>query len=103
MKHGRKAQANLEDTREDLRENRNAGDSKDSPGSAVESDTSRQSVDGESLALRRMMTTAEEVEDNLSPEEDGSRRSVDRWECCGTGGRVRRHRPPGVPIQAVGT
>ena len=63
---GRKAQANLEDTREDLRENRNAGDSKGSPGSAVESDTSRQSVDGESLALRRMMTTAEEVEDNLS-------------------------------------
>ena len=39
---------------------------KDSAERAVESDTSRQSVDGKSLASRRKMTTAEEVEDNLS-------------------------------------
>ena len=36
---GRKAQANLKNTREDLRENRTAGDTKDSGGRVVESDT----------------------------------------------------------------
>ena len=42
---------------------------------------SRHSVDGESLASRRKMTTAEEVKDN--PEQRRMERSegVDRWEC----------------------
>ena len=41
MALGGKAQANLED----IRENRKAGDAKDSVGCAVESDKIRQSVD----------------------------------------------------------
>ena len=38
---------------------------KDSVERAGDADTSRQSVDGESLVSRKKMTTAEEVEDNL--------------------------------------
>ena len=66
MTQGRNPQANLEDTREDLRENRTAVDTVDRVGRAVESDTHRQSHDGESLVLRRKMPTDEDVEDNLS-------------------------------------
>ena len=54
-------QANLEDTRQDRRENRKAGDTKGSAGHAFETDTNRQSVDGKSLASRN----AAEVEDSL--------------------------------------
>ena len=42
------------------------GDTEGSAARAVQSGTSRQSADGESLASRGKMPTAEEVEDNLS-------------------------------------
>ena len=48
------------------RKKKGSGKSGDSVRCAVESDTRRQSVDGESLASRREMPTAEEVEDNMS-------------------------------------
>ena len=61
----------------DLRENRKAGDTKDSVGCAVESDTGRQSVDRESLVQKRKMPTADEV-DNLS------QRRMEKSEECGS-------------------
>ena len=62
--------------------------------------SSRQSVDGESLASRREMTTAEEVEDNLSQRMEKSE-DCGSLECGGTRGRGR-NQPPGVPIQVLG-
>ena len=57
----------LEDPREDTRENREVGDTKDSARHAAKWDTRRrQNVDGESLASRRKMPTAEKAEDNLN-------------------------------------
>ena len=61
------------------------------------------SVDGVSRVSWRKMPTAEEVEDNLS-----QRRMEKPEECAivgngGTRGRGRRHRPPGLPIQVLGT
>ena len=53
-----------EDLREDLRENRKVGDTQDSAGHAGELETSRQSVDGGSLASVRKIQTAEKVEVN---------------------------------------
>ena len=74
----RKAQANPEDTKDGFRENRNAGDTKDGVGRAVEWDTSRPSVDGVSLVSRRKMPTAEDVEDNMS------QRRMEKSEECGS-------------------
>ena len=70
----------MEDTREDRQKIREAGATQDSVGRAVESDTRRQSVDEESLVSRRMMPTAEEVEDNLS------QRRMEKSEECGSWG-----------------
>ena len=58
---------------------------------AVEQDTGRRSVVGESLVSRRKMPTAEEVGDSLSRVIGGgrSRGSVDRWE-CGTRGKMKK-------------
>ena len=65
-RHGeRKAQSNLEDPREDVQENRKVEDTKDRAGRAARSDTSYQTVDGESLTSMRKMQTAENAEDNL--------------------------------------
>ena len=49
----------LEDTRDDFRENRKVGDINDTGGHAVEPDTSRQNVDGESLVSTRKMQTVQ--------------------------------------------
>ena len=69
---GRKVQANLEDPREDLRENRKVGDTKESAGHVVELDKSRQTVDGELLASRRKMLNADTAEGRQpESEEDG--------------------------------
>ena len=39
----------------------------------------------------------------IESEEDGEvGGGVDRWECGGTRGRKRKHRPPVVPIQVTG-
>ena len=80
----------MEDTREDLRENRTAGDTKGSAERAVESDTSLQSVDGDSLASRRMAPTAEKVEDNLS------QRRMEKSEVCGPLGLELEEEEEGV-------
>ena len=49
-----------------LGRNEKVGHTRDSAGRLVEADTSRQTVDGESLASLRNMSTAEAVQDNLS-------------------------------------
>ena len=49
----------------------------------VELDTSRRSVDGETLAWRRKMLTAEEAEDTLSQKRMKKSGEVDRWACGG--------------------
>ena len=56
------------------------GATKDTVERAVEQDTGRQSVDGESLVSRRKMPTAEEVEDSLSRASEGGRSRED----CGS-------------------
>ena len=85
MAREREVWANVEDLREDIRENRQDGDTMDSTGRAARSCVRRQSVDGESLASMRKVQTSE----------NGriwrSRRSVDRREC---GGDKRRKTAP---------
>ena len=62
----RKVQANLEDPRENIHENRKVGDTNDSAGRPSRWDTSHQTVDGESPTSMRHMQTAEKAGDNLN-------------------------------------
>ena len=58
------------------------GATKDTVERAVEQDTGRQSVDGESLVSRRKIPTAEEVDDSLSHrrrEKSGECGSLGMW------------------------
>ena len=54
----RMIQASLEDLRENVRESRKAGDTKDGAGHATKSDRSRQNVDGESLVSMKRIRRA---------------------------------------------
>ena len=54
----RMIQASLEDPREDVRESRKAGDTKDGAGHAAKSDRGRQNVDGESLVSMKRIRRA---------------------------------------------
>ena len=63
-------------------------------GRAARSDTSRQSVDGESFASMRKMETAEKAEDNLNL------KKIEKSEECGSSGTWRSSRwtkAPAIP------
>ena len=101
---GRRAQANLEDTRETFGRNPKLGiHKKNSAGRVVESGTSPQSVDGGVAGVQKEDADCREVKDNLSQRRMEMSEEWERWECGGTRGRGRRHGPPMVPIQVLGT
>ena len=95
---GKKGSGKSEGHKGDFQENRKVGDTRDRAGRAVESHSRRQCVDGESLASRRKSPLPKKWRTTCVRGVWRSRRSVDRRACGG-----RRHRPPGVPIQALGT
>ena len=96
--------AHLEDTREDLQENRRAGE----PRTLLDVRSNRMSAACRwGVAARREIPTAQEVEDSLSlrkkaPAAQGCRSKY--WANQGFDGEEReKHLPPGVPTQVLGT